>query len=1262
MARRKENKVDLSSFDQAGARVFDNPLVTEVSDSYLEYAFSVIHSRALPDARDGLKPVHRRILWSMYEQGYRPDRGHVKSARIVGDCFVAGTLVSTPDGLRAIEEIEVGDLVLDGDGVPVPVTAAYRNPTSELVRVTWSNGHTMLVTPGQRFRVVADDLSVRWVEAQDLAGQLALAYGSRRSAVSTPVGDVYDYVRGLLVAEGFPVHRSREADGRVRIHLCDVEPLDVAHGWAIASGLNVSRGKREARNPLHRDQHILTFSRHEGLLEATRPLSRDKYVPSDIIANRSAWTPFLAGFFDGDGYVRKRFREIVFVSTSEVLVRQVYAMLADLGLHGHHWVSGRASAGNPLFGLSVSGRDAADLARLLLPWVRIGYKHDGLQRVAEIGYEYSGKQGNDRLPYGPVIAEFTAAHQGGGWFRDQDGQAFRDPLSASGGPKVRYGKDRNGVPLADRSFQLARAVRDGWINKLHRVGSPLAARLDALIGSAFLRVTSVEPVSPDVTYDIQVGSDEHAFVAEGYVVHNCMGKYHPHGDTAIYDAMVRLAQDFSLNVPLIDGHGNFGSPDDGPAASRYTEARMSREAMLLVGELGEDTVDVEPNYDGSLTQPTVLPAAFPNLLVNGASGIAVGMATNMIPHNLAEVVSAARWLINHSDVTLDKLMEFVPGPDLPTGGVLLGLDEVRRAYETGRGVVRMRGKVEIGPIEGSRGRQAITVVELPYGVGAEKVIAAITNEVTKTKRLTGIADVKDLTDRESGTRLVVECKVGVNPQALLADLYRLTPLEQSFGVNNLVLVDGQPRTLGLKALLEVFLAHRYEVVTRRTSYRRRKRQERLHLVDGLLIALLDIDEVVRLIRGSDDAQAAKDGLMSRFGLSDIQATYILDTPLRRLTKFDRIELEAEQERLRAEIAELSKILDDERVLRKVVSDELAAVVKQFGTERRTTLVDGDLKEVLAASAPAGPLEVADDPCQVILSATGLVARTAAESEESSEGRRRNGRVKHDTVRAIAHSTARGRVLLLTSAGRAFKVDVLPLPVLPEQAGTVSLRGGMSAAELVPLAAGETVVGLAPLGGQAEGSPGLALGTRLGAVKICAPDWPVRSDEFEVIGLRDGDEVVGATWLTDGTETLTFVTSEASLLRFPAALVRPQGLKGGGMAGINLPAGARVAFFGAVRTDDPGHGEPMVVTSTGATVKVTPFKAYPAKGRATGGVRAHRFLKGETDVAVAWVGPRPVGATATGDPVELPAADPRRDGSGFAVMLGPTVVGHLIERD
>jgi DNA gyrase subunit A len=763
------------------------------------------------------------------------------------------------------------------------------------------------------------------------------------------------------------------------------------------------------------------------------------------------------------------------------------------------------------------------------------------------------------------------------------------------------------------------------------------------------------------------------YVKSARVVGDVMGKYHPHGDVAIYDALVRLAQDFSLNTPLIDGHGNFGSPDDGPAAARYTEARMSREAMLLVGELGEGTVDFRPTYDGSEQEPKVLPAAFPNLLVNGTSGIAVGMATNMIPHNLGEVVAAARHLITNPDADLDELMRFVPGPDLPTGGQLLGLDEVRRAYETGRGVVRMRARAQTGLLEGGRGRQAITVTELPYGVGTEKIIEAITDEVKgklitsgprrgqrQAARLVGISDVKDLTDREHGTRLVIECKIGVNPQALLADLYRLTPLETSFGINNLVLVDGQPRTLGLKALLEVFVQHRYEVVTRRTLFRRTKREDRLHLVDGLLIALIDIDRVVALIRSSDDAAAAKSGLMSEFGLSEIQATYILDTPLRRLTRFDRIELETEQERLRGEIAELSRILDNEDVLKQLVSDELAEVATEFGRPRHTTLIDGDLKEVLAASVPAGPLEVADDPCQVILSATGLIARTAAESEESTEARKRSGRVKHDAVRAVIHSTARGRILLVTNRGRAFKTDVLTLPVLPEQSGTVSLRGGMSASELVPLDKGEKVVGMAPL--TPGTSPGLAMGTKLGIIKVCAPEWPVRSDEFEVITLKDGDEVLQATWLGDGAEALVFVTSDASLLRFPAKLVRPQGLKGGGMAGVNLAAESTVLTFNVVDTSDPQHGEPMVVTSTGTQVKVTPFSLYPAKGRATGGVRAQRFLKGETALSVAWVGPRPVGASATGDPVELPEPDSRRDGSGTAVIMGPQLIGHLIERD
>ena len=316
-------------------------------------------------------------------------------------------------------------------------------------------------------------------------------------------------------------------------------------------------------------------------------------------------------------------------------------------------------------------------------------------------------------------------------------------------------------------------------------------------------------------------------VKSARVVGDVMGRFHPHGDSAIYDALVRLAQPFSMRVPLVDGHGNFGSPDDPPAAARYTEARMTAAALLLTDGLGEETVDFEPNYDGSEIQPSVLPAAYPNLLVNGTSGIAVGMATNMIPHNLVEVVDAAQHLLQHPDASLTDLMRFVPGPDLPTGGQLLGMTEVRSAYEGGRGVVRMRATAEMGTL--ARGKSSITVTELPYGVGAERVIAKV-KELVNAKKLQGIADVKDLTDRSLGTQLVFEVKAGFNSQAVLAELYRLTPLEESFGINNVALVDGEPRTLGLKALLEVFLAHRVDVVTRRTRYRLRKAQERAHLV------------------------------------------------------------------------------------------------------------------------------------------------------------------------------------------------------------------------------------------------------------------------------------------------------------------------------------------------------------------------------------------------------------------------------------------------
>ncbi|MBB5435422.1 DNA gyrase/topoisomerase IV subunit A [Nocardiopsis composta] len=728
------------------------------------------------------------------------------------------------------------------------------------------------------------------------------------------------------------------------------------------------------------------------------------------------------------------------------------------------------------------------------------------------------------------------------------------------------------------------------------------------------------------------------------VVGEVMGKLHPHGDAAIYDAMVRMSQPFAMRVPLVDGHGNFGSlgGDDAPAAMRYTEARMGRAAELLVTSIDEDVVDFRPNYDGQEREPEVLPAAFPNLLVNGASGIAVGMATNMAPHNLGEVIAAARHLIAHPDADLEKLMEFVPGPDLPTGGTIVGLDGIRDAYAKGRGTFRTRATVSIEKV--SPRRTGIVVTELPYSVGPEKVVGRI-KELVQSKKLQGISDLKDLTDRNQGLRLVIELKNGFNPEGVLAELYRLTPMEESFGINNVALVDGQPQTLGLRELLQVFVDHRLDVVRRRSEHRRSKRLDRLHLIDGLLVALLNIDDVIALIRDSEDTAQARERLMEAYSLSDVQARYILDTPLRRLTRYDRLELENEAEQLKREIEELTSVLESDAKLRRLVSKELAEVAKKFGTPRRTTLLESDG----AARTAAVPLEMDDVPCNVLLGSDGMLGRSkGAAIPRVYEGLR----TQHDAVAAALPARSRGGVGLVTDLGRVIRVPVVELPELPDSGEDAPpLASGLPVEEFADLAEDERVIALAAVDGE---GPGLALGTEQGVVKRVVRDYPANRDDYEIIALKDGDRLAGATQLATGEEDLVFVTSNAQLLRFSASAVREQGRPAGGVAGVKLAEGARVLWFGAVAMPEDSvlvtmsaatSGDALLPTE-GGSAKVTPFEAYPAKGRATGGVRCHRFLKGEDGLVFAWVGRAPARAfRADGGPLRLPDMDPRRDGSG-----------------
>ena len=842
----------------------------------------------------------------------------------------------------------------------------------------------------------------------------------------------------------------------------------------------------------------------------------------------------------------------------------------------------------------------------------------------------------------------------------------------------------------------------------------------------------LKPVQRRIIY--QMGqmnlNPDRPYMKSARVVGEVMGKLHPHGDSAIYEAMVRLAQPFAMRLPLVDGHGNFGSLDDGPAASRYTEARMAQAALGMNANIAEDTVDFTPNYDNKLQEPTVLPAAIPNLLVNGGSGIAVGMATNMATHNLGEVVDAAKHLMHHPDATLEELMRYVPGPDWPSGGVIVGRKGIREAYETGRGALTTRSVTHIENVTARK--KAIVVTELPFMVGPERVLERI-SEGVKNHKLEGISGAIDLTDRHNGTRLVIEIKTGFDPNAVLAQLFKHTPLQDNFTINNVALVNGRPHTMGLKEMLQVWVDHRRVVIRRRSEFRKKKALERLHLVEGLLLAMVDIDKVIQVIRSSDDAEAAKTKLIKVFDLDEIQAQYILDLRLRRLTKMSRIELEAERDDLKQRIEELDRILASSEALDGVVIAEMDEAVATYGTPRRTVLLDEDADgglvpvtahgddgvsasavaaaraaatessaaaDVAAAAkaakkagednAAAMALQIDDEPCAVMLSATGLIARTSEDALERWENRSSaDQRVKDDQIISIFRTTTRSSYGLITSAGRLIVAHVVELPVVSAD-GPLHVTGGVRAEELIGMTEntdpirGERVIAAIAMpsaddsGDNAVESTPLALGTRNGVVKRWNRESPTTMDSWSVIDLKDDDEVLAAAEARD-EDRLVFVSTDSSLLTFEAKNVRPQGRTAGGMAGIRLAEGCSVAAFAVVPASKVAwnyeEGENGLFSASGAVVltiagdsealpgtengsaKVTPLEMYPTKGRGTGGVRSQRFLKGQDTLILAFVGTYPVHASTQGGAgVELPKPDMRRDGSGTELSTPIAIVG------
>ena len=666
-------------------------------------------------------------------------------------------------------------------------------------------------------------------------------------------------------------------------------------------------------------------------------------------------------------------------------------------------------------------------------------------------------------------------------------------------------------------------------------------------------------------------------------VGDCMGKYHPHGDAAIYDTLVRLAQDFSMRVPLIDGHGNFGSIDgDSAAAMRYTEARLNKPAMELLADLEKETVDWQPNYDESMQEPKVLPARFPNLLVNGSAGIAVGMATNIPPHNLAEAIDATIAIMENPDISLDELLQIIPGPDFPTGATIMGRSGIREAYETGRGSITIRAKAHVE--KSTSGRNRIVVTEIPYQVNKAKLIEKIA-DLVKQKTVTEISGLNDESDRK-GMRIVIDLKRGEEPQVVLNKLYKHTQLQTGFGINNLALVNGVPHVLGLKDMLYNYIDHQIDVIQRRTRYELRKAEERAHILEGLVIALDNIDEVISIIRSSRDDAEARSKLIERFGLSEVQANHILEMRLRRLTGLEREKIETELAELREKIAYYKRVLDDENLVKEIIRDEMLEIKRRYADKRRTEIADEardlDIEDLIA-----------DEDMVVTITRSGYIKRlpVATYRQQKRGGKGMSGvKLKeNDFVEQLFIASTHDYMLFFTNKGKVYRQKVHQIPLGSRQAK------GTPVVNLLPIEDDEKVATVI----NTRDFPAdeyLLFATAHGLVKKTAFDAykNVRSNGLIAINLRDADELIAVRRVAPGMKVM-MVSSAGKAIRFDEAEARPMGRDTTGVHGIRIDVAGGDRVLGMEIAPDDSDLFVITERGYGKRTKVTEYTEHHRGG-------------------------------------------------------------------
>lgn len=1184
--------------------IIQRKIEDDMKESYLDYAMSVIVGRAIPDARDGLKPVHRRIIYSMHELGLTHNKSHKKSARVVGECFVKDSLILTKRGLIPIQKVKRGDKVYTQKGLE-KVSELYEMTKKKLLKVTLENGITNTVTPSQKFKVLTNDLEFEWKETKELSNNDFVVVKSDYPNITKKIKlgkvdnkEVYlneniAYFLGLWIAEGW------QDDARAKKRLClatnckkTVERIQRILKIEFDYNARIEERNYEIKLADGRITKNIKY-----ILRINRGIINDLLISSFNLRNKKALTKtipnkifispkdivfsFISGLIDGDGSIHKSRNTVHYGSISERLVDQLAMLLQHLGIFSHkyiekkingHFVDKRYVTRNyPLHYLEIR----SECAHRLLSNLSLANE----KKVANANgmlLRKTGEADYDIIPNGSEIffSELSRSHIGAGWYTDTEGKKFRMGIKYPGGCKIRYCKN-----IHDKPLRKSQIFEWGIMEKLKKVGSPLASFVEDMKRENiyFIKVDKIEESNPEKTYDIQVEKD-HEFVANGMISHNCLGKYHPHGDTAVYDSLVRMAQDFSLRYMLVDGQGNMGSIDgDNPAAMRYTECKLSKISGDLLADIEKETVDWMDNFDGSLKEPAVLPSRVPNLLINGSTGIAVGMATNIPPHNLTEIIDGTVAVIDGADE--EKLLSIVTGPDFPTGGQIVGRMGINLAYKSGKGIMKIRGKAHI-----DEKKNEIIITEIPYMVTKTSIIESIVDAV-KAKKIEGISGIHDRSDKE-GIRVLVDLKKGAMGEVVLNQMYAHTPLESTFGIINLVLVGKQPKVLGLYPLINEFIEFRKEVVTRRCRFELNQAEERAHILEGLRVALNNIDEVVLFLKSQKDIPLARQGLMDKYSLSEKQANAILEMRLSRLIALEREKIENEYAELQKTIAWLKEVLGDIQKVLAIIKEELNEIKSRYGDERRTEIIDVADEIVPEDLIP-------NEPVVVMISNRGYVKRVSLNEyrtqHRGGKGVIGAGTKEEDFVNDVIVTKNHSYILFFTDKGRVFWLKAYQIP------------------EMGRYATGKSLVNLLELKDEKVSSwisvpefkkdEFLVFATKKGIVKRTSLEnfSRPRRNGIIAITLKEGDQVVEVL-KTSGNEDLVIATRKGQAIRFKEDLAREIGRTGQGVIGIRLKKGDD-AVVGIGTTKKPAV---LTITENGFG-KRTAIDDYRAQGRGGSGV-------------------------------------------------------------